>query len=376
MSITIRCGRAPAFQAFARARARASRSAPSSVGSAAIAAITRKAVASDATGPNSGSCSRTARRSARQSPPSASITARSRTTRPRSCPPRRSRILARPSDNAAVRPSLSAASANSPAPACDTRPSPSDATSTVKRRPSRCTLKVILPSRGFDLRHAEESLLSRTVQRPRPPGPQLRHARSGLARPESRWAFCVSASPTTRSRARRARCGRPPRPMLRRRLTRASDWLLALAVLAAVLALMLPSHAVAQRSDLVLGALVLFTALGIAPAQLATLTAHKAQLAVLVGAPFVALVPLAWLISRLFSGAVRDGTLALGVASTEVAAVGLVALAGGSAVLALRALAGSLGGSGLLRAGLVGGVGGGAGGVPGGALRWWVSLGG
>src|SRR3954447_3041664 len=180
MSITIRCGRAPAFQAFARARARASRSAPSSVGSAAIAAITRKAVASDATGPNSGSCSRTARRSARQSPPSASITARSRTTRPRSCPPRRSRILARPSDNAAVRPSLSAASANSPAPACDTSPSPSDATSTVKRRPSRDTLKVILPSRGFDLRHAEESLLNRTVRRPRPPGPQLLHARSGL----------------------------------------------------------------------------------------------------------------------------------------------------------------------------------------------------
>lgn len=130
--------------------------------------------------------------------------------------------------------------------------------------------------------------------------------------------------------------------MLRRGLTRASDWLLALAAVAAVLALLVPSHVVAQRSDLVLGALVLFTALGIAPAQLATLTAHKPQLAVLVGAPFVALVPLAWLISRLFSGAVRDGTLTLGVASTEVAAVGLVALAGGSAVLALGALAGSL----------------------------------
>ena len=116
----------------------------------------------------------------------------------------------------------------------------------------------------------------------------------------------------------------------------------ALAALAAVVALLVPSHALAQRSDLVLAALVLFTALGIAPAQLATLTAHKLELAVLVGAPFVALVPLAWLISRLFSGAVRDGTLALGVASTEVAAVGLVALAGGSAVLALGTLAGSL----------------------------------
>jgi predicted Na+-dependent transporter len=39
---------------------------------------------------------------------------------------------------------------------------------------------------------------------------------------------------------------------------------------------------------------------------------------------------------------VRDGVLALGVSSTEVAAVGLVALAGGSAVLALGALTGSL----------------------------------
>jgi bile acid:Na+ symporter, BASS family len=39
---------------------------------------------------------------------------------------------------------------------------------------------------------------------------------------------------------------------------------------------------------------------------------------------------------------VREGVLALGVASTEVAAVGLVALAGGSAVLALGVLAGSL----------------------------------
>jgi hypothetical protein len=33
--------------------------------------------------------------------------------------------------------------------ACDTSPSPSDVTSTVTLRPSRCTFKVILPSRGF-----------------------------------------------------------------------------------------------------------------------------------------------------------------------------------------------------------------------------------
>jgi BASS family bile acid:Na+ symporter len=130
--------------------------------------------------------------------------------------------------------------------------------------------------------------------------------------------------------------------MLRRGLTRASDALLALAALAAVLALVAPSGALARRSDLVLAALVLFTALGIAPAQLVRLREHKAALAALVLAPFVVLVPAAWLISRLFSGPVRDGVLALGVSSTEVAAVGLVALAGGSAVLALGALTGSL----------------------------------
>jgi hypothetical protein len=118
--------------------------------------------------------------------------------------------------------------------------------------------------------------------------------------------------------------------------------LLVLAALAAVLALIVPSHAVAVRSDGVLAALVLFTALTIAPAQLASLVTHKVELAFLVVVPFVGLVPLAWGISRLFSAPVRDGVLALGVSSTEVAAVGLVALSGGSAVLALGGLAGSL----------------------------------
>jgi bile acid:Na+ symporter, BASS family len=130
--------------------------------------------------------------------------------------------------------------------------------------------------------------------------------------------------------------------MLRRGLRRASDWLLALAAVAAVLALVAPSGGLAARSDVVLAALVALTALGIAPAQFASVTGRAAALGALVMAPFAVLVPLAWLISRLFSGPVRDGVLALGVSSTEVAAVGLVALAGGSAVLALGALAGSL----------------------------------
>src|SRR4051812_30876855 len=111
--------------------------------------------------------------------------------------------------------------------------------------------------------------------------------------------------------------------MPRRGLTRVTEWLLPLAALAAVAALVAPSGALAQRSDLVLAGLVLFTALGIAPAQLAGLTRRKTELAVLVLAPFVVFAPLAWLISKLFSGPVGDGVLALGVSSTEVAAVGL-----------------------------------------------------
>jgi sodium/bile acid cotransporter family protein DUF4137 len=157
--------------------------------------------------------------------------------------------------------------------------------------------------------------------------------------------------------------------MLRRSLNRATDWLLALAGGAALLALLAPSQALAARSDLILAALVIFTALGIAPAQLAGLTERAAApLATLVVAPFVVLVPLAWAISRLFSGPVRDGTLALGMASTEVAAVGLVALAGGSAVLALGALTGSLVASALAAPVLLGWLAGGAADVAVGAL--------
>jgi BASS family bile acid:Na+ symporter len=129
---------------------------------------------------------------------------------------------------------------------------------------------------------------------------------------------------------------------VRRGLTRTTDLLLPLAVLAAMLALLVPSHTLAERSDLALAALVLFTALGIAPAQLVTLRERKAELAALVFVPFAFLGPLAWLVSRPFDGPVDDGVLALGVSSTEVAAVGLVALAGGSAMLALGALTGSL----------------------------------
>jgi hypothetical protein len=117
-----------------------------SSGSRAIASTVRQAVASEATAPKSGSWSRTARTSERCSPPEASITARSRTTRPGSWAPRRSRIGARPFESASVSPIRSAVSANRATPAWETTPSPSAVTSTVNSRPSCCTFMVILLS--------------------------------------------------------------------------------------------------------------------------------------------------------------------------------------------------------------------------------------
>src|SRR5918994_1380857 len=83
-------------------------------------------------------------------------------------------------NSARVSPTLSATRASSALPACDTRPAPSGVTSTVIWRPSCVTFTVILPSRSFRLQQPEESLLRRTVKRPRPSGPLLLHARSGL----------------------------------------------------------------------------------------------------------------------------------------------------------------------------------------------------
>ena len=130
--------------------------------------------------------------------------------------------------------------------------------------------------------------------------------------------------------------------MLRKGLTRTPELLLPLALATAALGLLLPWQALAERSDWALAALVAFTALGIPAAELATLRERKVALAALVVAPLALLVPLAWAVSRLFAEPVREGVLALGVSSTEIAAVGLVALAGGSAVLALGAVTGSL----------------------------------
>jgi predicted Na+-dependent transporter len=127
-----------------------------------------------------------------------------------------------------------------------------------------------------------------------------------------------------------------------RRAERVAGAVLPLTLLAAAAALLVPSRAVAERSDLLLAVLVALTALSIDPRELFGLRRRAVAVIALAAGPLLVLVPLAWAVGRLFDGGVRDGVLALGVAPTEVAAVGLVALAGADAVLALAVVTGSL----------------------------------
>jgi len=117
---------------------------------------------------------------------------------------------------------------------------------------------------------------------------------------------------------------------------------LPLTLLAAGAALAAPSRAVAEHAEWLLAALVLLTALGIDPRRLEAVRRSPRAVAGLSVGSLVVLAPVAWALSRLFDGGVRDGLLALGVAPTEVAAIGLVALAGADAVLALAVVAASL----------------------------------
>ena len=127
-----------------------------------------------------------------------------------------------------------------------------------------------------------------------------------------------------------------------RLLAAAPRALTALSLAAAALALLVPSGALASHSDLLLALLVLATALGISAGDLARLRDHAGAVALLCILPLVALAALAWLIGRAFDVDVRDGLLAVGLSSSEVASVGLVALAGADATIALGAVTGSL----------------------------------
>jgi predicted Na+-dependent transporter len=117
---------------------------------------------------------------------------------------------------------------------------------------------------------------------------------------------------------------------------------LPLALAAAALGLAAPSPALAERADLLLAGLVLLTALTVPPEALRAVRGRAGLVAALSVGPLAVLAPLAWALSRAFDGAVRDGVLALGLAPTEVAAAGLVALAAGDAALVLAVVCGSL----------------------------------
>ncbi|HET9125254.1 MAG TPA: bile acid:sodium symporter [Solirubrobacteraceae bacterium] len=146
---------------------------------------------------------------------------------------------------------------------------------------------------------------------------------------------------------------------------RAAEWLAdhitPLAALAVALGLAAPSQAVARRSDVLLAALVLATAAQIDPRALRALRRNAPAIGALAVGTLIVLTGVAWLISRLFTGDVRTGVLSLGLASTEVASVGLVGLAGADTVLALGVLTVSLIASAVLGpvlAGLLGSPGG------------------
>ena len=115
-----------------------------------------------------------------------------------------------------------------------------------------------------------------------------------------------------------------------------------LALIATVFGLVFPSGAFAARSDLLLALLVLATALGISFADLRRLREHLRAVLILSLAPLPALVGAAWLLGRPFAPLVRDGLLAVGLSSAEVASVGLVALAERMRRSALGVVTGSL----------------------------------
>lgn len=115
-----------------------------------------------------------------------------------------------------------------------------------------------------------------------------------------------------------------------------------LALLAAAFALIVPSRSVADRSDVLLAALVLATALGIAGSDLLALRDHAGVVIALSVVPLIVLALVAWALGQLFDQSTRDGLLAVGLSSSEVASVGLAGLAGADATIALGGVTGSL----------------------------------
>src|ERR1035437_1795539 len=142
--------------------------------------------------------------SARHSPPSASITARSRSTTPGSCADRRSRVDAIAPDNARVSPTRSATPASNALPACPTRPVPSAVTVSFSTSPSRFTIWVILLRSQCECQQPALSLLSQTFPRPGQPGARrLTHdpgqrQRTGTSLPGTQTSPRTGLTPASR----------------------------------------------------------------------------------------------------------------------------------------------------------------------------------
>jgi hypothetical protein len=115
--------------------------------SAANASIVRDTVGSEATGPNTRGSARSTATSARQSPPSARVSARSVITLPGSCRAIGLHHGASAIDSPRPRPAARAASTSTTAPLCDTTPDPFESTWTRGYNPILFTLKVLLAQR-------------------------------------------------------------------------------------------------------------------------------------------------------------------------------------------------------------------------------------
>ena len=112
-----------------------------------------------------------------------------------------------------------------------------------------------------------------------------------------------------------------------------------------------PARAAVDRHGITVALVVLVAAVGLGlPASAVREVRRQAgAVAVAVFVPIVALPAIAWAASRLVSpGPLRLGVLAAGVAPSEVAAVALASLAGGSATAAAAVLIGSTAGCVLL----------------------------
>src|SRR5665213_4327540 len=96
-------------------------------------------------------------------------------------------------DNAPVSPRLSATCATSAVPACETKPAPSDVTSTVTARPSRITFKVNLQARDQGPSTSPRIPAQPDVSAPPLAGGAVLTARPGLEPPESAVIVNVSA---------------------------------------------------------------------------------------------------------------------------------------------------------------------------------------